>query len=106
MARVIVGNRALRRIEAAFALFNGAEWATWVAMIVFAYGNGGATEAGIVAAVQLVPAALVAPFAAAFGDSRPPGGALLAGYALQAVTCAVGGAALASGLPKGSCTRY
>ena len=37
---VVARDAALRRIEAAFATFNSAEWATWVAMIVFAYGKG------------------------------------------------------------------
>ncbi len=97
---VVARNGPLRRIEAAFAMFNSAEWATWVAMIVFAYGQGGATEAGIVAAVQLVPSALFAPVAASIGDRYPPGRALLAAYAVQGVTCGIGGTALVSDLPK------
>ena len=97
---VVARNGPLRRIEAAFAMFNSAEWATWVAMIVFAYGQGGATEAGVVAAVQLVPAALLAPVAASIGDRRPPGRALVAAYVLQAAACGVGGLALVSDLPK------
>ena len=81
-------------------MFSSAEWATWVAMMVFAYRQGGATEAGVVAAVQLVPAALFAPVAASIGDSKPPGRALLAAYALQAATCGIGGIALVSDVPK------
>ena len=81
-------------------MFNSAEWATWVAMIVFAYGQGGATEAGIVAAVQLVPSALFAPVAASIGDRYPPGRALLTAYAVQGLACGIGGAALVSDLPK------
>jgi cyclic nucleotide-binding protein/MFS transporter len=100
--RVILRNPALRRIEAAFALFTSSEWATWVAMIVFAYGNGGATEAGIVSALQLVPATFLAPLAASVAERRRPGGALLATYALQAGACAAGGLALVSGLPNGA----
>ena len=96
---VVLRNRQLRRIEAAFALFNSAEWATWVAMIVFAYGKGGATEAAVVAAVQLLPAALLAPVFASVGDRRPPGRALLGAYIAQALACGIGGAALISGLP-------
>ena len=97
---VVARNGQLRRIEAAFAMFNSAEWATWVAMIVFAYGQGGATEAGIVAAVQLVPSALFAPVAASIGDRFPPGRALLTAYAVQGLACGIGGAALVSDLPK------
>lgn len=97
---VVVRNGPLRRIEAAFALFNSAEWATWVAMIVFAYGKGGATEAGVVAAVQLAPSALLAPVAASLGGRHPPGRALLAAYIVQALACGIGGIALMSDLPK------
>jgi MFS family permease len=97
---IVLRNGPLRRIEAAFALFNSAEWATWVAMTVFAYGNGGATEAAIVAAVQLAPAALLAPLAASIGDRRPPGRAVLGSYVVQALACGVAGTALLSGLPK------
>jgi hypothetical protein len=71
-------------------------------MIVFAYGNGGATEAGIVSALQLVPAIFLAPVAATVAERRRPGGALIGTYALQAGACAAGGLALVSGLPNGA----
>ena len=91
---VVARNRALRRVELAYATFNSGEWATWLAMLVYAYSRGGVTESGIVAFAMLVPAAAFAPVAAAFGERHAPGKALLAGYLAQAVTCGAVAAAL------------
>jgi MFS family permease len=91
---LVARNPAVRRVQLAYAAFNSAEWATWIAMLVYAYSRGGVTETGIVAAAMLVPAALLAPVAAAIGERYPPGWALLTGYVLQAVTCAAVAAAM------------
>jgi MFS family permease len=85
---VVRENRQLRRVELAFVAFNCGEWAVWVAMLVYAYSNGGVTESGIVATVLLAPAAVLAPVIAAVGERYPPGKALVAGYVAQAATCA------------------
>ena len=95
--RLVAGNKQLRRVELAFLTFNSGEWATWIAMLVYAYAQGGATESGVVATVLLVPAAILAPVVAAFGERHPPGRALLAGYAAQATTCIAVAAALFAG---------
>ena len=87
-------NKRLRRVSLAFLTFNSGEWATWIAMLVYAYAHGGATETGLVAVALLVPAAVLAPIVAAFGERHPPGRALFAGYAAQAVTCVLVAAAL------------
>jgi MFS family permease len=63
-----VRNENVRRVELAWGASIAAEWAYFVALGVFAYQQGGASAVGIAGLVRLLPAAVVAPFAASLGD--------------------------------------
>ena len=97
--RSLAGNRTLVRVLAAYALFVLTEYAAWIAMLVFAYGHGGATVAGLVAVAQLVPGAILAPVMAAVADRRSPVVLLAGGYLVQAAAMAAAAAAIFAGVP-------
>lgn len=89
----------LARIELAYFGFNMAEYATWMAILVYAYGLGGAGTAAIVALVQLIPAGIAAPFASYAGDRFARDRALAFGYVLQAISLGATAAALIAEAP-------
>jgi predicted MFS family arabinose efflux permease len=99
VVRTVSGNPGLLRVELAYVGFNVAEWATWVSILAFAYEVGGAAATGLVALVQLIPAALVAPLASVAGDRFRRERVLLGGYLVQAAAMAATAAALLADAP-------
>ncbi len=97
--RIVLRDRDLRRVVGAFLGFNLADWARWLALLVYAYQRGGAAEAGVVSLIQLVPAAIAAPFIATLGDRYPRERVLLLAYVSQAILMGATGVALVSGSP-------
>ena len=95
--RAAAANGRLRRVLAAYFLFDAAEWGAWIATLVWAYGVGGVRGSSLMSVVQLVPAALAAPFVAGRLERMSRSRALTLGYAAQAVTFAALGVALVAG---------
>ncbi len=73
------------RIVVAYTAFAVCEFATWIAMLVYAYEQGGPTTAAVVAVAQLLPAAGVALLMGPLADRRSPAVVLIGGYAVQAL---------------------
>ena len=73
----------LRRVQLAYVGYNVARWASFIAISVYAFQIAGAAGVGMVAVVQLVPAAMVAPFAAVLGDRYRRERVLQVGYAIE-----------------------
>ena len=93
-------NRRLLRVQSAYLLYNVVEWASWIAILVWAYEAGGVRAASALAVAQLVPSALLASPAATWLDRLPRARALTLGYALQAAAMGAIGLALAMDAPS------
>lgn len=98
--RLVMGNRRLRRVILAFAGFNLADWARWLAILLYAFDSGGAVEAGAVSMLQLLPAMVVAPIGASLGDRFRRERVLLLSYALQAMFMAATAVAILASGPQ------
>ena len=97
--RSLAANQRLLRVLAAYLLFVLTEYSVWIAMLVFAYGHGGAAVAGLVAVAQMVPAAVVALLVAPLADRRSPVVVLAGGYLVQAAAMAATAVAVLVGTP-------
>ena len=86
--RFAFGNPSLRRVGCAYALFVSAEFGIWIALLVFAFGHGGATASTWIVLVQLIPCIVLSPFIGAFVDRGRPSRVLRVGYGLQAALLA------------------
>jgi MFS family permease len=64
------------------------EWASLLAVSVWAYGNGGASAVGLVGLVRMLPAAVALPFGAAVADRFPRHRVLVVAYVAQALLLA------------------
>lgn len=90
-------NGALARIQLAFLISTIVEWAAWLALVVIAFGRGGAAEAGLIGFAVGVPAIVVAPTTAILGDRWPRSRVMFATYVAQAVALVVTALAFAAG---------
>lgn len=99
VVRQALGNPRLRRVLVAYLLFNVAEWATWIALLVWGFGADGVRGSALIALVQLVPAALLAAPTAALLGRLSRGRALAVGYAAQTVGFLLVGVALVTDAP-------
>ena len=81
-----VASPAMRRILFAYLTFAATEWGAWVAILVFAYQQGGSPEVGLVAVIQLVPAIFTAPLGSALCERLQRQTALVVAYAVLAAS--------------------
>jgi MFS family permease len=95
----VFANPDLRRVELAWSGSVVGQWGYEVALAVFAFRAGGATAVGLVALVRLLPAAVVAPFAALLGDRFPRKRIMIAADLARVCTMGAAAAAVFAGAP-------
>jgi hypothetical protein len=95
----IAGNRALCRLLLAYSAMVVVEFGQWLALIVYAYARGGATAAGLIVVLQLVPSMFLAPVISARLAPLGVARTVAAAYAAATVALALSGAAILAGAP-------
>jgi MFS family permease len=94
----VVTNAALRRVELAWAAASTASWAYVIALVVYAYDEGGAAAVGLVGLIRVLPAFVASPFAGVLGDRYPRHRVMLVlSLARTAVMAAAAGVLYADG---------
>ena len=99
VAAEVLRNPTLRRVELAFLAFSAVEYGSWVAILLYAYAATGPASVGVVALVQLVPAALFAPPAATLSDRFRRERVLFVAYLFLALLTGLTGFGMLAGWP-------
>jgi MFS family permease len=84
---------------AAYLAFTITEWAAFIALIVYAYQDGGSVMVGLVSLLQLIPAALIAPVGSVLGDRHRRERVLVYSYASLSATTTLAAVALLTEAP-------
>ncbi|MDQ6811143.1 MAG: cyclic nucleotide-binding domain-containing protein [Actinomycetota bacterium] len=92
--RTVGSNGSLSRLLLAFLTMTLAEYGEWIALLIYAYGRGGASTAGLVAFAQLVPSIVLAPIISARASRIGVARLLGACYAASTLMLACCGAAI------------
>lgn len=82
-------NHSLRQLQLAWAGSIIGTWAYTVALVVYAYDQGGASYVGFAGLIRWLPSAVASPFAAMLGDRYPRVPVMLTTDVLRAVGLAV-----------------
>jgi MFS family permease len=92
-------NPSLRRLQLAWIGSSVGTWGYVVALMVYAYGQGGAAAVGLVGVIRWFPAAIAAPFGGMLGDRFPRLRVMVVSDLVRAGTLAAAAAAIALSAP-------
>ena len=76
-------DRRLRRVLLAYGISTLVEFATWLTILLVAYDRGGPVGVGVASFAMLLPAIMLVPLLAGFGDRLPRGRALSLAYLVR-----------------------
>ena len=93
----IARNRALARLLLAYFVNILAEYGQWIAILVYAYQRGGATQAGLAVIIQLIPSILLAPIVSSQAGRLGVVRVAVGCYLLEALMLGIGAAAILTG---------
>ena len=93
----IARNRALARLLLAYFVNILAEYGQWIAILVYAYQRGGATQAGLAVIIQLVPSICLGPIVSSQAGRLGVVRVAVACYFLEAVMLGIGAVAILTG---------
>lgn len=99
VVRRVLSSVRLRGVLLAYLVFNVHEWAVYIAVLVWAYGEGGVRAASLVGLLQLVPSAVLASPLSVLLLRMRRSTALVVGYAVQGAAMLALAAALLAEAP-------
>src|SRR5439155_993202 len=95
----IYSNPRLRRLQLAWVGSSVGTWGYVIALMVYAYRQGGAGAVGLVGLIRWFPAAIAAPFGGMLGDRFPRLRVMLVSDLIRAGALAVSAGAIALDAP-------
>ena len=95
----VLANRSIRNAQLAWFIGISAQWAYLVAVLVYAYDQGGVVAAAIASTVRMLPAAFAAPFTVMLVDRLSPRLVLVGVHAGRGLVVASVAIMIAAGAP-------
>lgn len=83
--RAAWGNHSLVRYTASHLLAVNAEWAVFIALLVYTYDRSGARATGLASIAMLLPYVVAAPYAGHLAERHKPSLVRFAGLAIQTI---------------------
>jgi MFS family permease len=95
----LLGNRDMRRVQLAWVGTMVGQWAYYVALVVYAYEQGGAAAVGLVGLIRTIPALISAPVSSMLSDRYRREQVMLVAHVARTVVLVASAVALYADAP-------